>query len=350
VRRLFLLFLGLAALLLRDAEAQSTADLFQQGVRAYRRAEFEAAAALLRRAVDFSGKDSSSLAEKSGVLDYLAAAEFFRGKRDSAVAVYRRTLQRNPRHQVDDVIFPPEVTSVFDEVRRGIKTAAADVAADTVFKLEGGRWTVRLLASSYHQVNALVLSSDGAVVYDLYGGPLEDSLTVQWDMRDSLHQAVRSGNYSLSIVSTSGGRTVRLFKLPLSIYVTRPDTLALPKPLNDSLFLPEKTGTGPAIRSLLGGLGLGLVASALPSMIASGAQATPARFVIGGAVGIAGVAGFVAHRGGRPLEKNIAANEARRTEWKSQMEAASRENAVRRADIRVTVRTGVATTVGSGLP
>src|SRR4029077_9567633 len=104
---------------------------------------------------------------------------------------------------------------------------------------------------------------------DLYGGPLEDSLTVQWDLRDSLRRTVPSGNYTLNIVSTSGGRTVRLFNLPLVVSVTRPDTLTIPLPLNDSLMLPEKTGTGPAVRSLLGGLALGLVASALPVVVAN---------------------------------------------------------------------------------
>jgi hypothetical protein len=284
------------------------------------------------------------------VLDYLAAAEFYRGNRDSAVAVYRRTLQKSPRHQLDDLIFPPEVTSLFDEVRRGIKTTGVDAATDTSFGLENGRWTVRLLASSYHQVNAVVLSPQGTVIYDLYGGPLEDSLTVQWDLRDSLRRTVPSGNYTLNIVSTSGGRTVRLFKLPLVVSITRPDTVTMPLPLNDSLLLPEKTGSGPAVRSLLGGLALGLVASALPVVVANGAPANPARFVIGGAVGVAGIAGFFAHRGGRPIPDNIAANRTRKAAWTAQADSVIRENDRRRADVRVRIRTGAASTVGSGVP
>jgi hypothetical protein len=351
VGRTLLLAVGMLLGLARQGASQSAGDLFQQGVRAYRRAEFEAAAALFRRSLDFGARDSASQhSDGSGVLDYLAASELYRGRRDTAAAVFRRILQRDPRHQIDELVFPPEVSGLFDEVRRATKTAAVQVARDTTFRLESGRWSARLLASSYHQVNALILASDGSVVYEVYAGPLEDSLTVEWDGRDSLRQVVRSGNYTLNLVSTSGGRTMRMLRLPLGITVTRPDTLLLPPPPADSLFLPERTGAGPAVRSLLGGLGLGVVASTLPMVLANGAKPSPARFVVGGAVSLAGIGGFVARRAGLPIARNIEANRARRSSWAAEVDSLTRENAARRADVRVSIRAGTPSAVGSGIP
>jgi hypothetical protein len=141
-----------------------------------------------------------------------------------------------------------------------------------------------------------------------------------------------------------------MLKVPLDISVMRPDTFALPRPPADSLFLPERTGAGPAVRSLLGGVGLGIVATTLPMALANGAKPSPARFVVGGAVTLVGIGGFIARRAGLPIERNIESNRERRGAWAAQVDSLTRQNAARRADVRVSIRAGVPTTVGSGVP
>src|SRR5580765_5681764 len=97
--RLVVLAVGLLLTAAAMAQAQTAEDLSQQGIRSYRRAEFEAAAALFRRALEIAPRDTVGLQRRSQVLDYLAAAELFRGKRDTAMVVFRRVVQLEPRHQ-----------------------------------------------------------------------------------------------------------------------------------------------------------------------------------------------------------------------------------------------------------
>jgi hypothetical protein len=331
------------------ARGQSANELLQQGIRAYRRADFDAAAALLRRSLDFTARDSASLADRVRAQDYLGAADLYRGRRDSAVAVFRRVIQREPRHRIDELVFPPEVSSLLEEVRRTIKTVAVESAADTAILMDGGEWSVRLLASSYQMVTALILSEAGALTRELYVGPVGDTLTIQWDARDGGHRLVAPGNYTLSVASTVGEQTVRLLKLPVNIGIAVEDTLPLPV-FADSLLLPERTVGRRSAGSLVAALVVGVAAAALPVLVAEGADPSPARFAIGGAVGIAGIAGFIARQPSRSLPANIARNRTRRDEWQTQTDAAIKENARRRAETKIRIHTGLTSAVGSGIP
>src|SRR5256885_784672 len=107
-------------------------------------------------------------------------------------------------------------------------------------------------------------------------------------------------------------------------------------------------GRGVVVRSLCGGLGLGLAATALPAILANGENPTPARFVVGGAVSVAGIVGFLTHRAGRLIPANAAANQARRDTWRARAQAVGRENAERRRDVRLTVRAGTSLALGLG--
>src|SRR5213076_675522 len=104
--------------------AQTIASPFAQGIRAYQNLDFDQAAALLRRDLARASSSTATLGERAQGLLYLGAADLFRGRRDSAVAVFRRLVQLDPRYRPDRLVFPPEVTSVFDNVRVRIKTVA----------------------------------------------------------------------------------------------------------------------------------------------------------------------------------------------------------------------------------
>jgi len=340
--------LGLVAALVRAAAAQSASDLFQQGIRAYQRLEFEAATALLQRTLDLVPRDAANLPVRSRVLDYLAAAAFFRGNRDSAIAAFRGVLERDPRHHLDDLVFPPEISGLFEEVLRNTQVVVVETAADTGIRVDSDRWVARLLASSFHHVDVALFLGDSVPYRSLYSGPVWDTLTLTWDGRDSLGTVARAGRYTLSVVSVAGGRPVRVVRVPLEVAVIRRDTLPLPPPLPDSLLLPERTGRGVGVRSLFGGLGLGLAATALPAILANGENPTPARFVVGGAVSVAGIVGFLTHRAGRLIPANAAANQARRDTWRARAQAVGRENAERRRDVRLTVRAGTSLALGLG--
>src|SRR3989442_12115908 len=132
----------------RVLRAQSARELLGQGVKAYQALEYDAAAALLEQSL---GRDSAAgLADslRARALTYLAATELFRGQRDSAVGAFRQGVLLNPRYRPDDLIFPPQVTNLFQEVRRA--TTATAVAGPPVTQLRTRleRFTARVLAGS----------------------------------------------------------------------------------------------------------------------------------------------------------------------------------------------------------
>ena len=121
-------------------------------------------------------------------LVYLGAADLFRGRRDSAVAVFKRLVQLDPRYAPDHLVFPPEVTGVFDSVRALTKTVAIVVPPDTQVAPGAGNFSALVLASSFQTVDVTLRYEDGAPFRSLYAGPIGDSLHVLWDGLDAAGQ------------------------------------------------------------------------------------------------------------------------------------------------------------------
>jgi hypothetical protein len=321
--------------------AQTGAELAAQGVSAYRALEFDAAAALLRRGLGAAGTAVIPDSQRPGYLIYLGATELFRNRRDSAAAAFRQALQVDPRHRPDPLVFPPEVANTFDAVRRLTLYVRVAAPADTAFLLGDELYRVRLYASALHDVTVSVAGEDGRPLRRLYAGPVGDSLDVRWDGLDSTGRAPLEGRLVFEIVSrTSAGRQ-RTVRLPLATRVERDDTLALPGPAPDSLFLPERTAAGPALRALGAGLLAGAAAAVLPSLVAEDGRGTGGRIVVSASLGLAGIVGFFAERPGRPLPDHIAANAAVRAQWQRDLDRARAENARRRRDVRLRVTAGV---------
>jgi hypothetical protein len=84
----------------------------------------------------------------------------------------------------------------------------------------------------------------------------------------------------------------------------------------------------------------GLFVAVLPSIVAADGQASAARFVIAGGLGVAGLVGFVTHRGTRPLPENAAANERLRQAWQHRADTVAQENAERRREPALTIHIG----------
>ena len=155
--------------------AQSARELLGQGVRAYQALEYDAAAALLEESL---GRDSAAgLADslRARALTYLGATELFRGQRDSAVATFRHLVLLNPRYRPDELIFPPQVTNLFQEVRRATRAIAVAVPPVTELRTRIERFTARVLTSSLADVTVTLAREDGTLMRQLYSGPVADS-------------------------------------------------------------------------------------------------------------------------------------------------------------------------------
>ena len=323
------------------APAQASDSLLATGMRAYQNLEFDRAASLLRRGLVQLGAAGAPVAQRARGLVYLGAAELFRGRRDSAVAVFRRLVLLDPRYRPDRLVFPPEVTSVFDGVRQRTKTVAIVIPRDTEIPAQDGTLHAWLVASSFQTVNVTLLYENGTSFRPLYFGPIGDSLEVQWDGRDAAGQPVPVDRLLLRVASRAPtGELASMVQLPLDIQINRPDTLLWPDAPADSELRPERAASGPATRTVLGGLLLSAAVVSLP--VAVGSHDTPSgpRVAVASAVGVATALGYLLHRPSRPLPANVRANEAVREAWRARVAAVQAENARRVADVRLRVHAG----------
>ena len=340
-----LIALGLMAGVVRPARAQSAADLLARGVRATHELEFDSAASWLRQAIARPAPAALEGADRSRALWYLGATEFFRDRRDSAVAVFRRLIVADPRYRPDVIAFPPEVTSLFNEARLGTRAAAVAVPTHTEIAAAGDRLAVRLYGSSLHDVAVVIAryfgGSGGLAIRTLYNGALGDSLEVLWDGRDSLGVPADSGQYVLRVTSRdAGGRPTSTVEVLLQVSNTRRDTLPMPPPIAPSQLRPEATRSGGGGRALLVGLVTAGAAVALPSLIAPDAEASSARYGVAVVAAGAGIVGLLRAGKARPIPENVAHNQQLRTAWQRQADQVHAENEQRRRDARLVIDAG----------
>jgi len=324
-----------------------SAAFLASGVRHYQQLEYDSASIALRRALAVTGADTLNDAGRTRGLTYLGAAELFRGKRDSAYAVFRRLVARDPRARPDPLVFPPEVTTIYDFAREATKVVRVDLPRDTTIRIGADRYRARLYASSFHQIIVSVEREDGFTVKTLYAGAISDTLQVFWSGDDTLFMANDSGRLVFSVTSlTNAGRQGRIVHIPLDLVMGPQDTLPSPQPLADSLFLPEHESAGPGLRSLGRGAGIGLAVAVLPGLVAGGTSPSGSRFVVAGGLTIAGIVGFFHHRPGRPLPENIDANIALRDGWQNQVRTTAAENVIRAQQKRLDVHAGTPEVIG----
>lgn len=328
------------------ASAQTTDTFFVTGVRAYKNLDFDLAAALLRRDVARLTAPGAPTAERTQALAYLGAADLFRGRRDSAFAVFRRLVVLDPRYRPDRLIFPPEVTSLFDGVRQQTKAVAVEVPRDTTIAPGAGAYDIWLIATSFQMVDVTLRYADGAPFRSLYVGPVGDSLKVQWDGLDAAGVPPPVSRVVLRVASrTPTGELAGMIQVPLDLRLYRPDTLPWPPPPADAQLLPERATSGAAKRSLVGGLLLSGAVAALPALVGGTDTPSGPRIAVAGTIGFAGLLGYVLHRPGRPLPANVRANQTLRDAWQRRVASTTTENARRRREVHVVVRAGEQTVI-----
>jgi len=332
----------LLALPARPLVAQDENRTLTSALQAYQNLEYETAAALFRRAlaVEAPSPDTLPTALRPKALTYLAASDYYRGRKDSASVVFRRLIVQDPRYRPDPLIFPPEVTAAFENARRVMKVVAVVTPGDTSLRLGRDQYPIKMYASSFHEIVVGLEHPDGRFIKGIYAGPIGDSLDVSWDGFDSA-SVPADGNVVLTVTSrpTAGGEVVRVVRIMLDIHATHADTLPWPTP-PDTLFLPEKAPPGAAVRSLSGGLLGAAAVLLLPSVVGSGTHATGSRYVVVGALSLAGIVGFASQRPGVPLPDNVAKNLARRAAFQRQIDLTKQDNARRRIGVLERIRAG----------
>ncbi len=326
--------------------AQTATDLVEQGVRAYGELEFEAAAASLRRALRATPGSGIPGEDYARALIYLAATEYYRGEADSAEALFQQLVLFDTRRKPDPLVFEPGVTDIFEAVRRETKALTVVVPPRTAFRVGSGHIPVSLYASSFLGTVVEIFDEDSSLVRLVYDGPVSDSLVVTWDGLDSLGRRPDDGDYTLAVTSRRpGGVSLRSTRFPLDVSTVQQDTIPHPPAPADSLLLPERTSGGQGFETLFGGLFIGGAVMLLPSAIAPDADLAATRFLVGGAVSLGGLAGFVWRRPGEMITANVEANRELREDWRERLDNVVSENASRIANIRMVVEAGAPTVV-----
>jgi hypothetical protein len=339
VATLVVLFAGAA---FSPAAAQTGDDLLSRGIAAYRALEYDVAAALLRRALSATGRGTLSISARAETYAYLAATEFYRNRPDSAGTAFRRALAADPRYRPDRLVFPPEVTAVFDAERRNTLYVRVDAPADTTITPDAESYVLRLHASSPHEISVDLAFEDGRSARRLYSGPVRDSLEVGWEGLAAEGEDPLEGRLAVLVTSRSGPsrRTVRL---PLLVRVLREDTLDHPLPPFDTLQL-RRTSARRALGALGAGVLSGVTAVTLPTLVASDRRGTAGRYVVGGTLTLAGVIAFISRRpraSSPGQERHVAEVEA----WEREVAAVVAENERRRGSARVRVTSRAAIVV-----
>jgi hypothetical protein len=325
----------------RAAATQIRDGWLRQGIGAYEQLDYPIAAAVLRRGLAADAPGALPDSDRALALVYLGASELFRGRPDSAVAAFQRLVLLRPAFRPDPLTFPPEVTDLFRQVRRDTRAVAIELPRTTPIEVGHQRFAARLIASAYHTVDVVITFEDGRAVRLLYSGPIGDSLPVWWDGRDASGAIVAAGSYWLRVSSrTAGGAAVRFIEVRLDVRRIDRDTLALPSPPADSLLRPERWAAGPGLGALATGAVISGAVVALPTLVASGAQPSSARFVVAGAVSLTSVVAFVLRRPGRLIPENAQANRELRATWQRQVQAVRLENAERRQAVRLVIDAG----------
>ena len=322
------------------ARAQTPADQVARGIRAYRDLDYDSAAAILRAALAQPGP---ALADSDRVrgLVYLGASELYRDRRDSAAALFGRLLRIDPRYHIDQLVFPPEITGLFQQVRLITRAVAVVVPPVTELRTAGDALSIWLYATTFHPVEVTVLRPNGVPLRTLFQSGLADSLQLRWDGRAPDGNPTDSGRYQLQVQSRgSDGRVVRSVLLPLDVARIRRDTLPLPLPLPDSLFKPERAPGSSGLRALAAGLVTALAVTVLPSLVASTASASALRFVVAGGLGLTGILESQAERRPHPITENTEANRALRLTWQRQADSLHAENVARQQEVRLRILAG----------
>ena len=334
-----LLALGVGLLGPPRAQGQTAAEYLASGVRAYQDLEFDQAAGLLRRAT--APAEGLAPAETARALVYLGATEIYRGRPDSARAAFGRLVRFDPRYRIDGLVFPPEVTGVFEGVRRGVRAIGITLPDSLAFRAGQPGLILDLFPSVLHGIRVEILRPDGSVARSLYAGLLGDSLRVEWEGRATGGAPLPSGRYVLAFTSLdASGASLRVIRVPLAVELTLGDTTPHPAPPAEAALLPERAPTGPAVRALIAGVAVGLAVSLGPSLVASETDLSPTRFLVGASVSLAGLSTLFVLRPGRPIAANIVANDQVRAAWRADVDRVAQQNEALKRAALVSIRLG----------
>ena len=321
-------------------------DPLARAMKAYTDLDYDIAAQTFRAALALDGATRLADADRVRALMHLGATEVFRGRRDAAVVAFRSLIVLDPRYRPDIVVFPPEVSTLYQESRIGVRATSVLVPAAADIRTVADRLPIRIFSASLHDVRVTITDGLGAPVRVMYDGAVGDSLDLLWNGRDGLGRLREAGSYRLRVTSRSfEGRDEREVEIPLTLLRVATDTLPWPAELQESAFRPETLITTEGRRYLATGLVAAALVATLPSLVGSDNEGSTLRFGVAALLGAGGVFGL--KRASRPIAiaENMTWNRDRRAAQVREIERIRGENEARRASNGLHITSGPAVVV-----
>ncbi len=337
--------LALLALLLSLIGAGSLGaqrvDPLARAMKAYTDLDYDVAAQTFRTALALEGAARLADEDRVRALMHLGATEVFRGRRDAAVVAFRSLIVLDPRFRPDIVVFPPEVSTLYQESRIGVRATSVLVPATANIRTVADRLPIRIFSASLHDVRVTITDGLGAPVRVMYDGAVGDSLDLLWNGRDGLGRLREEGRYKLRVTSRSfEGRDEREVEIPLTLLRVATDTLPWPAELQQNAFRPETLITTEGRKYLATGIVAAALVAVLPAVVGSDNEGSTLRFGVAALLGAGGVFGL--KRASRPIAiaENMTWNRERRAAYAREIDRIRAENDVRRASNGLRITSG----------
>ncbi|HJU66741.1 MAG TPA: hypothetical protein VJ650_00740 [Gemmatimonadaceae bacterium] len=327
------------ALLARPVPAQrAPAEVLSRGVILYEELQLERAVVLLRE-VTSPSNTSATMTERVQAMKYLGATFSLLGQRDSAIAYFRRMLERDPFMDLDPAVFTTQERELFTVARRRTFVVGVKTLSDSGFVPGQGRVALQFVTTQHARVNAAVRRPGVTEPLATFRWTAEGASVSPWDGLDQNGARLPAGRYQLDVTATatadSASDTVSLRFDVAYDHELLEDTLVFdPRSL-----LPERRPPSIARSQLAAGLALASFAIAVPTVIGHGNLDGTRKHavVMAGVTASGGIASFLMLRRGSGIPANILENARRREEHVRQNREIKERNAVRLAAARMVI-------------
>ena len=314
----------------RAAAQGNTDETLRGAIRLYEDLQVERALALLQNVISPSTPFVVSTAQRVTAYKYLGAAHAILGQDDSASLYFRAAIERDPFVDLDGVEFTARERRLFAAAKQRTFSVAVRPIVRTRFDPRSEHMVFEVLSTHSAMLTAEVRNAAGG------GTPIFESENdgireIRWNGLLATGRLATPGRYELIVRGQSqliGSRTDSAV-LFFTVELDRPALLDTLPSLRPSDLLPEAYPASAATVELAKGVGAGLTAIAIPTLVGnsqfagSGRRlAAPVAFV---GVGV-GIWAFQWRREHSAIAPNIAENTRRRAERATRNAEIDKEN------------------------
>jgi hypothetical protein len=331
----FVLVMALARPL---AAQRAPGEVLSRAVILYEELQLERAVTLFREVVSPSNT-AATRTERVQAMKYLGATFALLGKRDSAIAYFKGTLERDPFTDLDPAVFTAQERQLFTLARRRTFVVGVRALSDTGFVPGQGRVSLRFVTTRRADVRAVVRHADADTPVASFQWTADGASESPWDGLDQQGARLAPGRYRLEVSAICTSDSSR------GAVALRFDVRYDHEPLEDTLafdaasLLPERRPTSVARSHLAAGLAAAAFAIAVPSAIGHGELGGTRTHgaVMATVTASGGIAAFILLRRDAGIPANVLENARRREEHVRRNSEIRERNAARMAEARMII-------------